>query len=46
MGAVIVDANPGFDNETKTIDDRVEFVVGKIFDQLNIKHQLQLRWGE
>lgn len=46
MGAVILDANPGFYNKAETINDLVDFVVGKVLDQLNIAHELQPRWGE
>lgn len=46
MDAVIVDANPGFYNKPESIDDLVDFVVGKILDQLKIVNELQPRWGE
>jgi 4-hydroxy-3-polyprenylbenzoate decarboxylase len=46
MGAVIVDANPGFYNAPKSIDDLVDFVVAKVLDQLTIAHRLQPRWGD
>ena len=46
MGAVIVDANPGFYNMPKSVDDLVDFVVAKILDQLGVEHQLQPKWGE
>ena len=46
MDAVIVDANPGFYNSPKNIDDLVDFVVAKILDQLKVEHTLQPRWGE
>lgn len=45
MGAVIVDANPGFYNRPESIDDLVDFVVAKILDQLGIAHSIQPRWG-
>jgi 4-hydroxy-3-polyprenylbenzoate decarboxylase len=45
MDAVIVDANPGFYNQPKSVDDLVDFVVAKILDQLNIEHGLQPKWG-
>lgn len=45
MGAVIVDANPGFYNKPESVDDVVDFVAAKILDQLAIKHELQPRWG-
>jgi len=46
MDAVIVDANPGFYNQPKSVDDLVDFVVAKILDQLGVGHELQPRWGE
>ena len=46
MDAVIVDANPGFYNSPKSIDDLVDFVVAKILDQLGVEHDLQPKWGE
>ena len=46
MDAVIVDANPGFYNRPKSVDDIVDFVVAKILDQLGVEHELQPKWGE
>ena len=46
MDAVIVDANPGFYNKPKSVDDLVDFVVAKILDQLGLEHELQGKWGE
>ncbi len=43
-GAVILPAMPGFYHKPKTIEDLVDFVVGKIFDQFNIEHSLFKRW--
>jgi 4-hydroxy-3-polyprenylbenzoate decarboxylase len=45
MDAVIVDANPGFYNSPKSIDDLVDFVVAKILDQLGVGHDLMPKWG-
>jgi 4-hydroxy-3-polyprenylbenzoate decarboxylase len=45
MDAVIVDANPGFYNSPKSINDLVDFVVAKVLDQLKVEHELQPKWG-
>ena len=45
-GAVILPAMPGFYHGPETIEDLVDFVVGKILDQLDVQHSLFTRWGE
>jgi 4-hydroxy-3-polyprenylbenzoate decarboxylase len=45
-GAVIVFAAPGFYNTPETIDDLIEFVVGRCLDQLGIENRLTKRWGQ
>ncbi len=44
-GAVVLPASPGFYHQPKSIDDLVDFVVGRICDQLGIEQQLIERWG-
>jgi 4-hydroxy-3-polyprenylbenzoate decarboxylase len=45
-GAVIVFAAPGFYNAPQTIDDLIEFVVGRCLDQLGIENTMTRRWGQ
>ena len=45
-GAVILFAAPGFYHGAETIDDLVDFVVGRALDQLGLENQLIRRWGE
>lgn len=44
-GAIICPASPGFYMLPQTIDDLVDFVVGKLLDLSGIAHQLNVRWA-
>ena len=44
-GAQILPAMPAFYQKPESVNDLVDFVVGKILDSLNIDHQLFRRWG-
>ena len=43
-GAIILPAMPAFYSESKTIENQVDFVVGKILDSLGIENNLFKRW--
>jgi 4-hydroxy-3-polyprenylbenzoate decarboxylase len=45
-GAVVLPAMPAFYTMPATIADMVDFVVGRVCDQLGVEHQLLRRWGE
>jgi len=43
-GAVIAPLSPGFYLRPRTLDDLVDFMVGKLLDLLEIEHELSTRW--
>ena len=45
LGVRIVPAMPGFYGKPETLDDLIDFVVGKVLDQLGVEHRLLQRWG-
>ncbi len=44
MGAIVLPAMPGFYHRPTTVQELVDFVVGKILDRLRIEHTLTRRW--
>ncbi len=44
-GAVICPASPGFYLQPRTIDDLIDFVVGRILDLVGVEHDLDIRWA-
>ena len=45
-GGVIAPASPGFYMMPQTIDDLIDFVVGKLLDLVEVPHRLNTRWTD
>ncbi len=45
-GAIICPASPGFYMLPTTIEDLVDFAVGKLLDLVDVAHQLNTRWAD
>jgi len=46
IGVIILPACPAFWHKPKSLNDIVNYIVGKILDQLGIEHKLFPRWGK
>lgn len=46
MGARIVPAMPGFYHQPESIEQMIDFMVGKVMDMMGIDHELYRRWGD
>ncbi|MCF6177918.1 MAG: UbiX family flavin prenyltransferase [Geopsychrobacter sp.] len=44
-GGQILPAMPAFYQQPQSVEEMVDFVVGKVLDQLGVEHQLFTRWG-
>jgi len=45
VGAQIIPAMPAFYHRPDSVIDMIDFVVGKVLDQLGVEHELFKRWG-
>jgi 4-hydroxy-3-polyprenylbenzoate decarboxylase len=45
-GAVVLPAMPAFYTHPRSLQDAIDFIVGRICDQFAVEHQLLPRWGE
>jgi 4-hydroxy-3-polyprenylbenzoate decarboxylase len=45
-GVTVMPAMPGFYHTPRTIQDLIDFVVGRICDHLGVEHKLFKRWGD
>ncbi|GFZ89702.1 flavin prenyltransferase UbiX [Paenibacillus marchantiophytorum] len=46
MGVRMLPAMPAFYNRPRSIEEMVDFLVGKVLDSMEIEHSLYRRWGE
>ena len=44
-GAVVMPAAPGFYHRPATVDDLVNFMVGRVLDHLGVEHTVTRRWN-
>jgi flavin prenyltransferase len=44
-GAVVLPASPGFYHRPQSMDDLIEFIVGRILSHLDVEHSLGPRWN-
>jgi 4-hydroxy-3-polyprenylbenzoate decarboxylase len=45
-GAVVLPAMPAFYTKPASLDDMIDFVVGRVCDQLGVEHPFLPRWGD
>jgi len=45
-GAIVCPANPGYYMLPKSVDELVDFVVGRALDLLGVDHDLRVRWAD
>jgi 4-hydroxy-3-polyprenylbenzoate decarboxylase len=43
-GAVVLPASPGFYHRPRTIDDLVDFIVGRVLSHIGVTHALGPEW--
>ncbi|MBW9222269.1 UbiX family flavin prenyltransferase [Methanothermococcus sp. SCGC AD-155-C09] len=46
LGVIIMPPIPGFYGKPKTIEDIIDFIVGRVLDSLGLENELFRRWGE
>ncbi len=44
-GATVLPASPAFYTRPSSVEEIIDFIVGKVLDALGIKHSLYKRWG-
>ncbi|MGO4185363.1 aromatic acid decarboxylase, partial [Paenibacillus sp. TAF43_2] len=46
LGVRIIPAMPAFYYKPQTMDEMIDFLVGKVLDNMTIEHDLYRRWGD
>lgn len=46
VGATVLPAMPSFYGKTKTLEQAIDTVVGRLLDRLGLEHDLLKRWGD
>ena len=46
VGATVLPAMPSFYGKTRTLEQAIDTVVGRLMDQLGLEHDLLKRWGD
>lgn len=43
-GGIVMPAAPGFYSDSRSVNDLIKFMVGRVMDQLSIRHNIYRRW--
>lgn len=46
LGVTMIPAMPAFYNKPQSMDEMINFMVGKVMDNMSIQHDLYRRWGD
>jgi 4-hydroxy-3-polyprenylbenzoate decarboxylase len=46
LGVTILPAMPAFYYKPQSMDEMINFLVGKVLDSMDVEHDLYRRWGD